>query len=90
MLADVPVPGEDMVEALQLLWSVMSAQDFCKYEKLVSPPKKREEKVTNREQMLWEKVQPQERLQKQEAGHAGQIAAAKIVARRAFEARGGR
>ena len=38
------VPNEDMVRALQLLQGVVTAEDFSKYEKMVSPPKK-EEKV---------------------------------------------
>ena len=69
--SDVP-PGE-MLGALKLLQAVMSAEDFSKYEKLVAPPSK-EERTKEREQLLWEKVQSQNRLRKQEAGHVEQIA----------------
>ena len=66
------VPGE-LLGALKLLQTVMSAEDFSKYEKLVAPPSK-EERTKEREQLLWEKVQSQNRLRKQEAGHVEQIA----------------
>ena len=51
----------------------MSAEDFSKYEKLVAPHSK-EERTKEREQLLWEKVQSQNRLRKQESGHVEQIA----------------
>ena len=70
--ADSVVPGE-LLGALKLLQTVMSAEDFSKYEKLVAPPSK-EERTKEREQLLWEKVQSQNRLRKQEAGHVEQIA----------------
>ena len=63
----------ELLGALKLLQTVMSAEDFSKYEKLVAPPSK-EERTKEREQLLWEKVQSQNRLRKQEAGHVEQIA----------------
>ena len=66
------VTGE-LLGALKLLQTVMSPEDFSKYEKLVAPPSK-EERTKEREQLLWEKVQSQNRLRKQEAGHVEQIA----------------
>ena len=66
------LPGE-LLGALKLLQTVMSPEDFSKYEKLVAPPSK-EERTKEREQLLWEKVQSQNRLRKQEAGHVEQIA----------------
>ena len=66
------LPGE-LLGALKLLQAVMSAEDFSKYEKLVAPPSK-EERTKEREQLFWEKVQSQNRLRKQEAGHVEQIA----------------
>ena len=67
------VASEDWLEALQLLQTVMSAEDFFKYEKMVVLPK-REEQTKEREQLLWEKVLSQNRLLKLEAGHVEQIA----------------
>ena len=67
------MPSEDLITALQLLQGVMSSEDFSQSEKLVSPPKK-EEEVKYREQLLWERVQSQGRLQKQETGHVEQVA----------------
>ena len=66
------LPGE-LLGALKLLQTVMSAEDFSKYEKLVAPPSK-EERTKEREQLLLEKVQSQNRLRKQETGHVEQIA----------------
>ena len=66
------LPGE-LLGALKLLQAVMSAEDFSKYEKLVGPPSK-EERTKEREQLLWEKVQSQNRLRKQESGNVEQIA----------------
>ena len=71
--ADSDVPPGELLGALKLLQTVMSAEDFSKYEKLVAPPSK-EERTKEREQLLWEKVQSQNRLRKQEAGHVEQIA----------------
>ena len=51
----------------------MSAEDFSKYEKMVVPPS-REACTKDREQLLWEKVQSQNRLRMQKAGHVEQIA----------------
>ena len=48
-------PG-DLLGALKLLQTVMSAEDFSKYEKMVVPPSK-EERTKEREQLLWENVQ---------------------------------
>ena len=62
-----------MLRALLLLQAVMSAEDFSKYEKMVVLPS-REERTKEREQLLWEKVQSQNRLRKQEAGHVERIA----------------
>ena len=56
---------------LQLLQSILSPEDFSKYEKVLSPPKA--EKTKRREEALLEKVQTQERLEKQEMGHVEQI-----------------
>ena len=50
----------------------MSAEDFSKYEKMVTPPSK-EERTKEREQLRG-KVQSQNRLRKQEAGHVEQVA----------------
>ena len=66
------LPGE-LLGAVKLLQTVMSAEDFSKYEKLVAPPSK-EERTKEWEQLLWEKVQSQNRLRKQETGHVEQIA----------------
>ena len=66
------LPG-DLLGALKLLQTVMSAEDFSKCEKMVAPPSK-EERTKEREQLLWEKVQSQNRLRKQETGHVEQIA----------------
>ena len=45
----------EMVRALQPLQSVMSADDFSEYEKVLASPKKKEEKKKLREEALWEK-----------------------------------
>ena len=55
-----------MIKVVKLLQSVMSADDFSKYEKMVLPPPKKEERVKLREQELSEKVQKQNGLEKQE------------------------
>ena len=68
-----PVAPGELLGALKLLQKLMSAEDFSKYEKTVLPPSK-EERTKEREQLLWEKVQSQNRLRKQEAGHVDQIA----------------
>ena len=71
--ADSSVLPGDLLGALKLLQTVMSAEDFSKYEKMVTPPSE-EERTKEREQLLWVKVQSQNRLRKQEAGHVEQIA----------------
>ena len=53
---DSPVANGDLLGALKLLQTVMSAEDFSKYEKMVVPPTK------EREQLLWEKVQSQKQI----------------------------
>ena len=68
-----PVAPGDLLEVPKLLQTVMSAEDFSKCEKMVLPPSK-EERTKEREQLLWEKVQLQNKLRKQEAGHVVQIA----------------
>ena len=70
---DSPVAPGDLLGELKLLQTVMSAEDFSKYEKMVVPPSK-EERTKEREQLLWEQVQFQNRLRTQEAGHDEQIA----------------
>ena len=74
--AGVGTPPRDVDSAALpgdlLLQTVMSEEDFSKYEKLVAPPE--EERTKEREQLLWEKVQSQNRLRKQETGHVQQIA----------------
>ena len=71
--ADSAASPGDLLGALKLLQTVMSEEDFSKYEKLVDPPPKGE-RTKEREQLLWEKVQSQNRLRKQETGHVEQIA----------------
>ena len=68
-----PAASEDLLRALKLLQAVMSVEDFSKYEKVVLRHP-REERTKEREQLLWEMVQSQNRLRKQEAGHVEQIA----------------
>ena len=60
LAADSLAASDDLVRALELLQAVMSAEDFSKYEKMVLPPS-REERTKERAQLLWEKVQPQNR-----------------------------
>ena len=62
-----------MIKALKLLQSVMSAEDFSMCEKMVLPPPKEEERVKLREEELFEKVQIQNGLEKQEQSHLEQI-----------------
>ena len=71
--ADSAVLPGDLFGALKLLQTVMSEEDFSKYEKMVVPPS-REERTKEREQLLWEKVQSPKRLRKLLAGHVEQIA----------------
>ena len=63
--------NSDLIRALQLLQSILSPEDFSKYEKVLAPPKA--EKAKRREEALLEKVQTQERLERQEMGHVEQI-----------------
>ena len=58
---DSSVAPGDLLGALKLLQTVMSAEGFSKYEKMVMPPSK-EERTKEREQLLWEKVQSQNRF----------------------------
>ena len=66
------LPGE-LLGALKRLQTVMSAEDFSKYEKLVAPPSE-EERTKEREQLLSEKVQSQNRLRKQETSKCARTA----------------
>ena len=61
----------DLVRASQLLQNILTPEDFSKYEKVLTPPKA--EKAKRREEALLEKVQTQERLEKQETGHVEHI-----------------
>ena len=70
--ADSSVLPGNLLGALKLLQTVMSAEDFSKYETMATASSK-EERTKEREQLLWEKVQSQNRLRKQEAGHVEQI-----------------
>ena len=61
----VNMPPEDMLKALKLLQSVMTEEDFSKYEKMVMPPPpKKEERVKVREEELWRQCQKEEHLRK--------------------------
>ena len=53
---DSPVASGGLLGALNLLLTVMSAEDFYKYEKMIVPPSKAE-RTKEREQLLWEKGQ---------------------------------
>ena len=63
--------ASDLTRALQLWQSVVSAEDFSKYETVLTPPKARW--TQRREEALLEEVQTQEHLEKQEMGHCEQI-----------------
>ena len=71
---DVNKPTEDTAKALKLLQSVMTKEDFSKYEKMVMPPHpKREERVKLREEELLERCEKEESLKKQEQIHQEQV-----------------
>ena len=61
---DVAKSSEDLVKALKLLQTVMTKEDFSKYEKLVLPPPKKEEKKKLREEEFWRQCQKEENLKK--------------------------
>ena len=62
--------ASELLQALSLLQSIMSPEDFAKYQVLVAPKPKREK---TREQELADRVKSLERLRSQEATHKGQI-----------------
>ena len=66
-------PSEDLVKALQLLQSVLTLEDFSKYEKKLVPPKQ-QERVKLRERELLEAVERQANYEKQEQKHLEMIA----------------
>ena len=61
-------PSEELVKALQLLQSVLTLEDFSKYEKKLVPPKQ-QERVKLRERELLEAVERQANYEKQEQKH---------------------
>ena len=66
-------PSEELVKALQLLQSVLTPEDFSKYEKKLVPPKQ-QERVKLRERELLEAVERQANYEKQEQKHLELIA----------------
>ena len=70
LLEDRLVQG---LEVLQLLQSVLSPEDFSKYEKKLVPPKQ-QERVKLRERELLEAVERQANYEKQEQKHLEMIA----------------
>ena len=66
-------PSEELVNALQLLQSVLTLEDFSKYEKKLVPPKQ-QERVKLRERELLEAVERQANYEKQEQKHLEMIA----------------
>ena len=66
-------PSEELVKALQLLQSVLTPEDFSKYEKKLVPPKQ-QERVKLRERELLEAVERQANYEKQEQKHLEMIA----------------
>ena len=66
-------PSEELVKALQLLQSVLSPEDFSKFEKKLVPPKK-QERVELREREPLEAVERQANYEKQEQKHLELIA----------------
>ena len=66
-------PTEDLVKALQLLQSVLTPEDFSKYENKLVPPKQ-QERVKLRELELLEAVERQANYEKQEQKHLEMIA----------------
>ena len=66
-------PSEELVKALQLLQSVLTPEDFSKYDKKFVPPKQ-QERVELRERELLEAVERQANYKKQEQKHLEMIA----------------
>ena len=66
-------PSEELVKALQLLQSVLTPEDFSKYEKKLVPPRQ-QERVKLRERELLEAVERQANYEKQEQKHLEMIA----------------
>ena len=66
-------PSEELVKAFQLLQSVLTPEDFSKYEKKLVPPKQ-QERVKLRERELLEAVERQANYEKQEQKHLEMIA----------------
>ena len=64
---------KSLVKALQLLQSVLTPEDFSKYEKKLVPPKQ-QERVKLRERELLEAVERQANFEKQEQKHLEMIA----------------
>ena len=68
------MPPEDMLKVLKLLQSVMTEDDFSKYEKMVlPPPPKKDERKKLREEELWRQCQKEENLKKQVQMHLEQV-----------------
>ena len=65
-------PPEELVKALQLLQSILTPEDFSKYEKKLGPPKQ-QERVKLRERELLEAVERQANYEKQEQKHLEMI-----------------
>ena len=61
-------PSEELVKAFQLLQSVLTPEDFSKYEKKLVPPKQQEH-VKLRERELLEAVEREANYEKQEQKH---------------------
>ena len=66
-------PSEELLKALQLFQSVLTPEDFSKYEKKLVPPKQ-QERVELRERELLEAVERQANYEKQEQKHLEMIA----------------
>ena len=66
-------PSEELVKALQLLQSVLTPEDFSKYEKKLVP-QKQQESVKLRERELLEAVERQANFEKHEQKHLELIA----------------
>ena len=66
-------PSEELVKALQLLQSVLTPEDFSKFDKKLVPPKQ-QERVKLRERELLEAVERQANYEKQEQKHLEMIA----------------
>ena len=66
-------PSDELVKALQLLQSVLTPEDFSKYEKKLVPPKQ-QERVKLRERELLEAVERQANYENQEQKHLEMIA----------------